>query len=107
MTDTICWTGLSSTNLCRYANEHFVQLRCGQHHLCLRARSSEDVDKTGELVSSLGAKIVRGPEDGKCAPECYYILFEDPNGKRIEVNYVPGAGLLSKNAKLNIRQDYP
>ena len=90
----------------QYADEHFVQLRCGLHHLCLRARSSEDVDKTGELVKSLGAKIVRGPEDGKWAPGYYYVLFEDPDGIRIEVNYVPGAGLLSENSRLNTEQNY-
>ena len=68
--------------------------------------SSEDVDKTGELVKFLGAKIVRGPEDGKWAPGYYYVLFEDPDGIRIEVNYVPGSGLLSENARLNTGQDY-
>ena len=33
------------------------------------------------------------------------LLFEDPDGIRIEVNYVPGAGLLSENARLNTGQD--
>ena len=49
---------------------------------------------------------MRGPEDGKWAPGYYYVLFEDPDGIRIEVNYVPGSGLLSENARLNTGQDY-
>jgi hypothetical protein len=44
----------------------------------------------------LGAKIVRAPEEGNWAPGYYSILFEDPDGARIEVNYIPGKGLLSK-----------
>jgi hypothetical protein len=41
------------------------------------------------------ATIVRGPMEGSWAPGYYYILFEDPDGIRLEVNFVPGAGLLA------------
>ena len=30
-----------------------------------------------------------------------YVLFEDPDGIRLEVNYVPGAGLLADRAQFN------
>ena len=35
-----------------YASEHFVQRRVGLHHLCLRARSREDVDRLAEVLKS-------------------------------------------------------
>ena len=60
----------------RYADERFVQLRVGLHHLCLRARSREDVELAGAKAAELGATIVRGPEDGDWAPGYYYVLEE-------------------------------
>ena len=43
---------------------------------------------------------------GNWAPGYYYILFEDPDGIRLEVNYVPGEGVLDKNIKFNSNRDY-
>jgi catechol 2,3-dioxygenase-like lactoylglutathione lyase family enzyme len=45
------------------AGERFVQQRVGLHHLCLRARSREDVDKCAALLSEMGATTVRGPAE--------------------------------------------
>ena len=78
----------------RYADERFVQFRVGLHHICFRAREREDVDRVHELLREMGAKIVHAPEDGPWAPGYYSVLFEDPDGIRLEVNYVPGKGLL-------------
>ena len=71
------------------------QYRVGLHHICLRAKSRDDIDRTAELASSLGATIIRGPEERDWAPGYYYVLFEDPDGIRLEVNHVPGVGLLT------------
>lgn len=79
----------------QYRNQRFVQLRTGLHHLCFRARSREDVDAAYEFVRGIGALIVHGPEEGSWAPGYYSILFEDPDGIRLEINYVPGKGLLA------------
>src|SRR5215469_10501569 len=79
-----------------HAQERFVQNRVGLHHLCLRARSREDVDKAAALLSEMGATIVRGPAEDTWAPGYYSVLFEDPDGIRLEVNFVPGAGLLAE-----------
>ena len=76
------------------------------HHLCLRARSKEDVDKTAKLATKLGAKIIRGPEERDWAPGYYYVLFEDPDGIRLEVNFIPGAGLLKKGESFGAGEDY-
>ena len=45
-----------------------------------------------KILIGIGAKIVRDPEVRECAPRYYYVLFEDPDGIRLEVNFVPGAG---------------
>ena len=78
----------------RYANERFVQTRVGLHHLCFRARSREDVDAVYRLLLEMGADIVHAPEDGAWAPGYYSVLFEDPDGIRLEVNFIPGKGHL-------------
>ena len=82
----------------QYRHERFAQRRVGLHHLCLRARERADVDTFYAFISKLGAKIVRPPEDGPWAPGYYSLLFEDPDGIRIELNHVPGKGLLAPGA---------
>jgi len=75
------------------AQHRFDQERCGMHHLCFRARSREDVDSVFAAVTRLGAKVVHPPEDGPWVPGYYSVLFEDPDGIRLEVNHVPGKGV--------------
>lgn len=77
-----------------HRGEKFVQTRIGLHHLCFRARERGDVDEVHRFVKELGAKVIHPPEDGPWAPGYYSVLFEDPDGIRIEVNHVPGKGLL-------------
>jgi catechol 2,3-dioxygenase-like lactoylglutathione lyase family enzyme len=79
-----------------FSGERVRQERPGLHHLCFRARSREDIDAVHALVKELGATIIRAPEEGQWAPGYYSILFEDPDGARIEVNYIPGKGLLTE-----------
>lgn len=78
----------------QHQKDRFVQQRVGLHHLCFRARTREDVDRFHEKLVSLGTKIVHPPEEGAWAPGYYSVLFEDPDGIRLEMNYVPGKGLL-------------
>ncbi len=78
-----------------FQQEGFQQGRCGLHHVCFRARSREDVDAAHELALRLGAQVVHPPEEGAWAPGYYSVLFEDPDGIRLEVNFVPGKGLLA------------
>ncbi len=77
-----------------HAGERFVQARVGLHHLCFRAREREGVDQAHALARSLGATIVHPPREDGFAPGYYSVLFEDPDGVRLEVNHVPGKGLL-------------
>jgi len=75
----------------------FNQRRVGLHHLCLRAREREQIDEIHEFAKNLpGATIVHGPQEDKFAPGYYSVLLEDPDGIRVEVNFVPGRGHLAK-----------
>jgi catechol 2,3-dioxygenase-like lactoylglutathione lyase family enzyme len=76
------------------------ELAPGIDHLCFRARNREDVDELYPFVVGLGAEIVRVPEDGPWAPGYYSLSFRDPEGIRLEVNHVPGKGLLAEGASL-------
>jgi catechol 2,3-dioxygenase-like lactoylglutathione lyase family enzyme len=79
----------------KHHDERFAQLRVGLHHVCFRARERADIDTLHDFLCEIGAKIVHPPEDGVWAPGYYSVLFEDPDGIRLEVNHVPGKGLLT------------
>jgi catechol 2,3-dioxygenase-like lactoylglutathione lyase family enzyme len=98
-----CVGGRTAVGVMRADEQHreqrFVQTRVGLHHLCFRARERADVDAVYALVRELGATIVHPPEDGPWAPGYYSLLFEDPDGIRLEINHVPGKGLLADPVK--------
>jgi catechol 2,3-dioxygenase-like lactoylglutathione lyase family enzyme len=79
----------------RFRDTPFHQLRIGLHHICFRLRSREDVDELHDVLRDMNARIVHAPEDGPWAPGYYSILFEDPDGIRLEANFVPGKGNLA------------
>ena len=76
------------------AGERFDQSRAGLHHFCFRARAREDVDELYDYLVARGTTIVHPPQEDDFAPGYYSVLFEDPDGIRLEVNHVPGKGLL-------------
>jgi len=78
----------------------FDQNTAGLHHLCFRARERGDVDTVYRFLVELGATIVHPPEEGGFAPGYYSILFEDPDGIRVEVNHVPGKGHFGSGGRL-------
>lgn len=77
-------------------DDAFNQRRVGLHHVCFRARSREDVDAIYQVALELKANIIRAPREDGWAPGYYSVLFEDPDGIRIEANFVPGKGHLQK-----------
>ena len=89
-----------------HQGERFVQHGVGLHHLCLRARSREDVDRCAVAIKEIGATIVRGPEEGTGAPGYYSILFEDPDGTRLGICFVPGAGVLDTGVSFDPSDGY-
>ena len=54
----------------------------------------------------MGVTIAHGTEPGPWAPGYYSVLFEDPVGTRLEVNHVPGKGLLADDVTFNPVDDY-
>jgi catechol 2,3-dioxygenase-like lactoylglutathione lyase family enzyme len=82
----------------------FDQRRIGLHHLCFRARSREDIDELHRLLVLEKVRVVHAPEDGPWAPGYYSVLFEDPEGIRLEVNFVPGKGLFEDLTKLPLAE---
>lgn len=105
-----CVGGKTGIAICcaseEFRNETFCQRRAGLHHFCIRLRSRGDVDSLYQFVKKLGAKIVREPkENSDWAPGYYSILFEDPDGVRIEANFVPGKGNLDPNVALPKKWD--
>jgi catechol 2,3-dioxygenase-like lactoylglutathione lyase family enzyme len=98
--DTLyCVGGRTALGIVRADDAHrsnkFVQRRVGLHHVCFRARERGDIDNLHAFLKTIGAKVVHPPEDGPWAPGYYSVLFEDPDGIRLEVNHVPGKGLLA------------
>jgi hypothetical protein len=54
------------------------------------------VDELYALLKELRAHIVHPPREDAFAPGYYSVLFEDPDGIRLEMNFVPGKGLLAE-----------
>jgi catechol 2,3-dioxygenase-like lactoylglutathione lyase family enzyme len=94
-------TGLTITPCgAQFEQERFHQRRPGLHHLCFRARERSDVDEAHRLILELGATIVHAPEEGPWAKGYYSLLFEDPDGIRLEINHIPGKGNLDPSVQL-------
>ena len=84
----------------------FEQKRVGLHHLCFRARERADIDELHAFLCTLGANIIRAPREDQWAPGYYSLLFEDPDGIRLELNHVPGKGwVVGVRACLREQQD--
>jgi len=80
-----------------HAGVPFDQTRAGLHHVCFRARSRAAVDALHAWLQGDDGRVVHAPEEGPWAPGYYSLLFEDPGGTRLEINHVPGTGLLKKS----------
>lgn len=67
----------------------FHQGRAGLHHYCLSMNAREDVESLTEVVRNAGAKIIREPAaQDHWVPGMFSVLFEDPEGLRIEANHI-------------------
>ncbi len=99
--------GKTAVAITRSSENHrevaFDQRRIGLHHVCFRARSREDVDAIHRFLVEQNVHIVHPPKDGAFAPGYYSVLFEDPEGIRLEVNFVPGTGLFANPQDLPLK----
>ncbi len=82
-----------------HQGDRFDQQRAGLHHLCFRAKDRASVEELHAYLQKEGVKIVHGLEEGPWAPGYYSVLFEDPDGVRLEMNFVPGKGIFEPGAK--------
>jgi catechol 2,3-dioxygenase-like lactoylglutathione lyase family enzyme len=112
--DTVYCIGSRTGILVRVAptekrTKAFDQDTSGLHHFCFRARSEEDVDAIYKYVhTELNARIIHPPEEGvNFAPGYYSVLFEDPDGIRVEFNYVPGKGHFGDKGRLGAEGEGP
>jgi catechol 2,3-dioxygenase-like lactoylglutathione lyase family enzyme len=83
-----------------FAGQRFKQGSVGLHHHCWRVRGRADVDEAHAFLAGIGAKIVHAPEEDNFAPGYYSVLFEDPDGTRLEINHVPGIGLFAPGTQI-------
>jgi catechol 2,3-dioxygenase-like lactoylglutathione lyase family enzyme len=81
-----------------HAEALHIETAAGIDHLCFRAREREDVDAVYALLQAMAADVVYAPKEGPWAPGYYSTSFRDPEGIRLEVNHVPGKGLLTQSA---------
>lgn len=99
-----CVGGRTGVGIRRPAPEHagarFEQFRVGLHHLCFRVREPSEVDEVHGFLVEIGAKIVHAPQKDAYAPGYYSVLFEDPDGVRLEVNHVPGRGVFDAGGRV-------
>jgi catechol 2,3-dioxygenase-like lactoylglutathione lyase family enzyme len=89
------------------ADHVHVEGGSGLDHLCFRARSRQDIDDLHPLLQRIGADMVRPPQEGPWAPGYYSLSFRDPEGIRLEVNHVPGKGVLADGAAFAPAPDHP
>ena len=85
-----------------HQDERFVQNRVGLHHVCFRVRERREVEEAHEFLQRIGATIVHGPQDDRYAPGYYSVLFEDPDGIRLEINHVPGRGVFDAGGRVKM-----
>ena len=99
-----CVGGRTGVGIRRPAPEHvgqrFEQFRVGLHHLCFRVRERADVDTVHAFLVEIGATVVHAPQQDAYAPGYYSVLFEDPDGVRLEVNHVPGRGVFDAGGRV-------
>ncbi len=83
------------------AGKRFDQGAPGLHHACFRMRDRAAVDAVHAFLAARDdIQIVHEPQEEPWAPGYYSVLFEDPDGIRIEFNHVPGAGLLAEGEQI-------
>ena len=83
------------------AGKRFDQGAPGLHHACFRMRDRDAVDRLYAVLKDRNDIVfVHGPQEQPWAPGYYSILFEDPDGIRIEFNHVPGVGLLEAGREI-------
>jgi catechol 2,3-dioxygenase-like lactoylglutathione lyase family enzyme len=72
---------------------------------CATEHEGADVDRAAHKLREMGAYIDRGPMEREWADGYYFFVFEDPDGIRLEINHIPGKGLLTEGGRQNPSDD--
>ena len=68
----------------------FSRYRVGLHHLALRAKNREDVDKFYQFLTQEGITILDPPAEYPQYGSNYYaVFFADPDGMKLEFVHFP------------------
>ena len=68
----------------------FDRYRVGLHHLALRVRSRDEVDRFHDLLVREGITVLDPPaEYPEYGPRYYAVFFADPDGMKLEVVHFP------------------
>ena len=54
---------------------------------------------TSAPAGNLPPPVIRAPQEDGWAPGYYSLLFEDPDGVRLEINHVPGKGVFDTDER--------
>jgi hypothetical protein len=86
----------------RQTRPAFDQIRPVCTTLCFRAREREHVDAIYRVRASTSSarRSCTRPRTAAVRAGYYSLLFEDPDGIRVEVNHVPGKGHLRPGRRL-------
>ena len=71
----------------------------GLHHVCFREKTRDGVDELHEVLLSINAHVAHPPQNEEWIPGHYSVLFEDPDGIRIEVNIILGKGFFAEQTE--------
>lgn len=68
----------------------FDRSRVGLHHLSLKVRRREDVDRFHDAIARDGVAVLDSPaEYPQYGPGYYAVFFADPDGMKLEVVHFP------------------
>ena len=68
----------------------FNRYRVGLHHLALKAKSRDDVDRFYDFLLHEGITVLDPPADyPQYGPQYYAVFFTDPDGMKLELSHFP------------------
>lgn len=93
----IGWYALNNTSYsCGRHEIYFKEMPVALHnslgvrHICFHATSRDVVNQVGEWLQTIGADVIRGPQEMPQYDASYYTVdFRDPNGFVLEVAHTP------------------
>ncbi len=92
---TVIWASGQTSIAIRGPSEEergaaFDRYRVGLHHLALRAKSRDDVDRFHGFLLKEGLPVLDAPAEYPLYGELYYaVFFADPDGMKLELVHFP------------------